>query len=427
MRTNNFYDIHFHAMNFSHPNLLAFAKRLNAHQLLASLSLEKLFAKGNLKKLSYVTNLLTVMENDIGSLFMLVEYYLKKEGIVKEDGAIAVGTDVFTCMDVFDHIILVPLLMDFSFTGFIQDTFYKAPPRKPIISQVKDVFSGIADYCTHELVARTVNEKTEFQTIDRQSPAAFEVYPFLGLNTKFYDMVHLQKMMDKYFGDYQGRYEDFRANLGKFTGNIEEMGSNFFSGIKLYPPIGFDPWPPEATERAKVEYLYDYCCAKGIPITVHCDDDGYEIHPLAALFTSPERWMPILSQERFRTLKLNFAHLGRQAKKKYLIFGTQEWMMRIVSIINEGRCPNIYTDFSYVAMDDGKYKMISRMIEENPAMADRLLFGSDFMINLLDIESYNAYLSLFSQTAFFDTPQKRALCNTNPERFLWNSKGNTPV
>jgi hypothetical protein len=413
MMEKKFYDIHFHAMNMAHPNILAFIRKINWQLLLLASPLAPLAAILGMEKIKNVQNLLTVMENDTGSFFMLVEYYLKQKGLVQNDRLVIGGQS-------FDSIILAPLLMDFGYKNMLTDTYYKIPPQKPIVSQVEDVFNGIADYCTKELQAATKGEKTDYWIVPRTTKAIFEIYPFLGLNTKNYELSGIQKMLAKYFENYQGSYADFRENLGKFQGDIDGMRSNFFAGIKLYPPIGFDPWPAAdgATgERAKVEHLYEFCCANQIPVTVHCSDGGFELDKQAHEFSCPERWSQVFAQKKYETLKLNFAHFGKQSKKKLLFFSRNEWREGILRLVRD--YPNIYTDLSYIGVDDEHYKMLGEIYKSNPRIAERLLFGSDFMINLLDMESYNSYLEVFSGTTSFSTEQKMNVCNVNPERFLW--------
>jgi hypothetical protein len=416
---NKFYDIHFHAMNMAHPNILAFIKKLNWRLLVLASPLAPVAAILGMEKIKNVQNLLTLMENDAGSFFMLVEYYLKQQkDLVKDDRLIIDG-------QIYDSIIITPLLMDFGFKNIQTQTYYKLPPQKPIVSQVEDVFNGIAVYCANELHVETKGENTTCWIVPRTTKAIFEIYPFLGLNTKIYNLPDIKKMLNKYFDNYQGRYANFRENLGKFDGDIKNMGSNFFAGIKLYPPIGFDPWPVAdgATgEQAKVEYLYDFCCAKQIPVTVHCSDGGFELDKQAHELTCPERWAQVL--KKFETLKLNFAHFGKQSKKKLFIFSQNEWREVITRLIRD--YPNIYADFAYVGVNDKHYKMLEDVCSANPQICEKLLFGSDFMINLLDMESYNCYLDIFSKTASFkshNAAQKRAFCNVNPERFLWRKGG----
>ncbi len=52
-------------------------------------------------------------------------------------------------------------------------------------------------------------------------------------------------------------------------------------------------------------------------------------------------------------------------------------------------------------------------------LRSRILFGTDFAVNLMWIDSYNGYLGLFSRTAALTPEEKHAFCSTNPERFLF--------
>lgn len=49
----------------------------------------------------------------------------------------------------------------------------------------------------------------------------------------------------------------------------------------------------------------------------------------------------------------------------------------------------------------------------------RILFGSDFTINLMAIESYNKYLEIFSHSGSFSPTEKNDFCSTNPKQFLF--------
>ena len=409
-----FYDIHFHAMDLGHPNILAFIKKIKLPLVLLVpvLALPVALAKvTKIKMVNKLLNLLTVMENDAGSFFMLVEFYLRETGTVR-NGLFTVGDETF------DGMVITPLLMDFGYKNILTDTFYKIPPQKPIVAQVEDVFNGIATYKTHEF-QRVPGTEDQYRIVPRTLKPVFEIYPFLGLNTKNYTLKEIMTMLNKYFGNgYRGRYADFQANGDTFQGNINTMGVNLFAGIKLYPPIGFDPWPEgDSVEMAKVQSLYDFCSAKQIPVTVHCSDGGFKLEKNAADLTCPEKWQRVLAQ--FGKLKLNFAHFGKQSERDFYIFKRTEWRDRVVALIRD--YPNVYADFSYFGLDDDHYHTLADACSKNPFIGEKLLFGSDFMINLIDMESYNRYLELFARTQAFDTKQKAAFANTNPERFLWQA------
>lgn len=113
---------------------------------------------------------------------------------------------------------------------------------KTIVNQTIDMFNGIHDY------------KTRLRKNGKP-----EIYPFLEITQRGdqYDLNYIKtKIFDKYFSDFEtvDRREKMINNMGAFDGNIDN-----FSGIKLYPPLGFDPWPDpklDAKEHEKVLLIY---------------------------------------------------------------------------------------------------------------------------------------------------------------------------
>lgn len=175
----------------------------------------------------------------------------------------------------------------------------------------------------------------------------------------------LRKLLDKYFADYHALPEELAAKMGKFTGNIDRMGSNFFAGIKVYPPLGFDPWPEEDPEElAKVKLLYEYCSAKRIPITAHCNSGGYVVitKKLSQKFTSPDRWERVLNN--YPDLILNLAHFGKE-NKKLMLFPVERWTRKIIKMI--ARFDHLYVDFSFNGLDKDYYRDLRRYIDHCPA------------------------------------------------------------
>jgi hypothetical protein len=444
-----FYDVHMHAFNLSHPDLSAFIKRyIRDHAIFFSsvfvliiLCLLYSFLKPSAVTLLVVLkfyaalllivliifvfvmftlhlthpsrfsgffvdlfvrlfkhhlNLLALMENDLGNYLLLTEKVLRKE----YNGKIDInGVE-------YNRIVLTPLMMDFGLKNIVSELlpYGSVPICKPIAQQVTDLFNGIRTYV-------------------RTNPdGMFEIHPFLGLNPQRYEYRELERLLDKYFGNYAGNATALRENMGKFTGNIDEMVSNFFAGVKVYPPLGFDPWPESCEEKKKVELLYGFCCEKKIPITTHCNDGGFMVDSIRATRarSSPEKWREVLSVGKYSGLKLNLAHMGKQ--KSLFSYGQKSWADIVLKLV--ATYDNVYTDFAYDEFKDKDYKNLKQLIEIksselNYDLKNKILFGSDFMICLARVDSYNDYLSAFVQTKHFTVQDKERFCSLNPQKFLF--------
>lgn len=83
MSEAKFYDAHCHIMNLSHPNLLAFLQRLNLPLIMLFAPILPFLLKWNYNKLK---NLLAVMENDLGTLLLMIERFLLEDENLWEDG-----------------------------------------------------------------------------------------------------------------------------------------------------------------------------------------------------------------------------------------------------------------------------------------------------------------------------------------------------
>lgn len=412
MKSAKFYDIHCHAINMSHPCLLAFARRCLKSLKEISFSAMKGAFKNIASSRIYnevlnmtfsmreTQNLLSAMENDAGSLFLLQENCLLgnygfKPPLIQNNVMTVAGAK-------YSGMVLTPLIMDFGYQASeIPGIYYNKPAAKPVNEQIADLLNGIKKYC----------EKSEVNF--------FEIYPFIGINTKNYTANKISEILNKYFGEYEGKYSDLKSNMGKFNGDIKNTGSNFFAGIKLYPPLGFDPWPEnDMDELKKLELLYSYCCEKNIPVTTHCDDEGFLVcdENEALAYTSPERFEGAL--KNFPELKLNIAHFGRRTGRPI-----SEWTSKICELML--RYKKVYTDFSFNGAIDGYYEHLGNFIntaniELKERIYKKLLFGTDFLINLLKIESYSHYIDKFSQTPFLPENLKANSACKNPEKFLFS-------
>ena len=460
MTQKKFYDIHFHSMDLSHANITAFLSRfLNDNgdiipeekietilkdvlpiwkKLFLPLVPNRTIAKKIYKgvedfidekklddKLSKARNLLTFMESAIKYDFLIIEHFLKKDQTVGENNELKIGSQTFS------KIVLCPLIMDFGYKNINNpDIYYNIPPQKPITAQIRDLLKAIETYYRYDLTIREKNGQIKFDVQETDTPREkrlFEIYPFMGINTSNYDYDKIKEMLDKYFGHFSSndspekRQQMLFDKMGRFDGDLdnEEDCKNIFAGIKLYPPLGFNPLPDACPhcqndnedckcEKAKVKLLYRVCTEKNIPITTHCSTGGFTADDHAKDNTCPgTKWAGAL--QLYPDLKVNFAHFGSN---------NPEWEKEIIENIIQSE--NVYADFSYLGKDKKYYTKLSMTIKKHdPKLTERIIFGSDFMINLLEMKSYNEYLGYYIETGNLTDELKTKFANENSERFLF--------
>lgn len=204
----------------------------------------------------------------------------------------------------------------------------------------------------------------------------------------------------------------------------------FFTGLKVYPPLGFDPWPKKNNnnQQKKVEYIYCYCQKRGIPIVTHCNNGGFTIESKTNIekYTNPKRWSNVL--KTYPELKINFAHLGGDEHDD-----EKQWRESIFTYCIEYE--NVYTDFSCMCFNHKDYIRLNNQIEDylksdcikadidknRKKLYKRIMYGTDFSINLMfGTDSYQDYLNEFINTKAFSKDIKDLFSYENPMRFLFD-------
>jgi predicted TIM-barrel fold metal-dependent hydrolase len=411
-----FYDAHCHALTLAHPSFLSFTQTLRRRgfeEVYAQItSPNYLIAALFFKTGERVRNMLSVMEHDVGSIFELMEDDLAGEFAKASDpppllceGELRLGRLRF------DRLVLCPLIMDFQGAAAApsEGTYYDRPTAKPVTTQIRDVLEGIHDYRNHR-------------------PNGFlEIRPFLGVDTRHYTIDELSVFLAAAFEGYEKGEGTARAAASRRAfeamRDFEAMPAvpGRFAGVKVYPPLGFDPWPDEGPEREKLEMLWSFCESRDIPVITHCDDQGFRVVALEESwrFTSPARWEPVLRAHP--DLRLDFAHFGVQYSRPIGRPPSTEWTDTIVELMVE--YPKVYADISFDGSEAEYYRWLDSYIDRmSPGRAalleDRIFFGSDFMVNLTKVRSYSDYYRLFDQAPLSDE-RKRRFGHDNPERFLF--------
>jgi len=434
---DKFYDVHFHAFNLGHIGITEIIQNFewNDATFLLKSKIKGLFKANNFNKKNTL-NFLSTIDNDLGDYFLFIEHYLKNPK--PQD----LSFEQMNCkynQEPYKKIVLCPLVMDFGDTEKIKHSkkaYYAAISQKEILTQVYDLFCGIKFYYNIDITVNSKNEvsrKRSKKTLQEQKDdKLFEIYPFLGLNPINYELSKIQDLLNKFFGGYLSvsgtqkqvkhpftnqiitpftstqLYQNFYNNSGSFDGDVYNVDylDFIFAGIKLYSPLGFNPNPTNINEQVKVNFIYNFCEERGIPITTHCSTGGFMLEDEYDELSDPNNWADVLI--KYPNLKINFAHFG---------VSNHKWITCINNYIaKNSKTKNVYTDFADLAIDNIFYANLDSDITKGVKNDNKILFGSDFPLCLREIESYNKYLETFFAS---NLQNKNLFVNTNSEEFLW--------
>ncbi len=320
------------------------------------------------------------------------------------------------------------------------------------------------DYMDNQISNRQISYVAQLEgvkDIKRYYPANF--FPFLGIDPRHKSGMDLVNWAENYFS----------------TG-LEHNGIvyPFFSGIKLYPALGFFPFD------SKLDDLYDYAQKNELPVITHVTRVGSQyignritdLIPKAPLmppmtppttaaaiaaqvninariaqyyakgwivnsktgdndyacdlFSHPENYIPIL--ERYPNLKLCLAHMGgsneitnstdvkeeRTLRKIRTVDGTL-WFDRIKDMMV--KYPSMYTDISYTVSDLDRQEVLDKIIAflETPdsngvKLYKRVLFGTDFFMT----EQEKCETDLYKLASLKLRDYFEVITRDNPQEFM---------
>ena len=397
-----FSDCHFHAITLKDPDFLALLDSLydaEGRELLSNLTSDyiltgKLFKDGNFRKT--LSNVLTVFSRSIAESFLIMEKDL--EGCFSDKRFIYAGKFHFRSQE-YDKILMLPLVIDFSDNPMTQShAYYRLSPKERLTVYADETIQGIRQY------------------YESSPEGLFEFYPFLGINPAYHSMEYLVDILDKHI------------NISHSAHPWHTVPDKPFYGIKLYPPLGFNPLPEDKEEQEKVFYLYEYCSYYKIPLVTHCDDQGFRGVQTGKAweYTSPGTWGKVL--ERYPGLVIDFAHFGKQyaltslagpegAARRIRRLPDSPWFYKILSLMEE--YPGVYADLSFSGSERSFHRELYAALQERDSseLMKRILFGSDFPVSLFKSESYSSYFSTWESAPFSDE-EVEEIANSNALRFL---------
>jgi len=224
--------------------------------------------------------------------------------------------------------------------------------------------------------------------------------PFVGFDLRKLDQsgaeAGLQKIQ-KIWDTYGTSADDRQA---------EPLKSGAVFGIKLYPPIGFNPNPSESRKKQRYLEFYKWCCEQDIPLTTHCQSSsgsfsvGKKSREVNRITHGKNWWHLFEKNPDIENLRINFAHFGGEEGIEDLIdwYGIDKdsWTYYLVRLLK--KYPNTYADISaYDFSDDDACENLIKLLEKDEdgkfknegkyKLSDKLLWGSDVPM----VISSNAY------------------------------------
>lgn len=247
-------------------------------------------------------------------------------------------------------------------------------------------------------------------------PSDVKILPFIGLSMQRLNDVHPEEApewIDSFLHDeLEGALRPAAERK-----DVANLANGDVIGVKLYPPLGFDPYPSDTRQRDTYIAAYGRLAAHALPFTVHCQPTGYALVAEHERWTNPENWAGALSHDP--QLRINFAHFGgdedlaqtvkwRQEKQRCFVseLNEQTWTYAIIKLLKTH--PNTYADISalnWTSFDTCINFRALLTIDENDAfgemmpttyrLADKLLWGSDYPMTLGREKTYQQLLERF--------------------------------
>jgi predicted TIM-barrel fold metal-dependent hydrolase len=219
------------------------------------------------------------------------------------------------------------------------------------------------------------------------------VCPFVG-----FDLRKLEQSDKDRLAGFRG-FWDSHSGLG--AADVKSLVSGRLLGIKLYPPIGFNPCPTHLPARYRE--FYGWCCANDIPLTTHCQTGSFAAGKEKIRldeYTTPENWRRLLRHPEFKTLRINFAHFGGETGADDMFepfrIDRDSWTYILIELLKE--YPNTFADIAAYDYSKREHRNNLLAIFEKDAagdfgpghrLADKLLWGSDVPMVISD-KSYRS-------------------------------------
>ncbi|MDP2385680.1 MAG: amidohydrolase family protein [Bacteroidota bacterium] len=221
--------------------------------------------------------------------------------------------------------------------------------------------------------------------------------------------------------------------IGLFSLVRKYIEEEQFTGLKMYPPLGYYPFDE------RLNQVFAYAEAYGIPITSHCARGGVfyqgaitsemRKHPITGkvypynknkfftdIYTDPDNYEYLFA--KYPNLKVNLAHFGGFDEwEKYLqntIDNTGElnWYEKVKAVLINHK--NAFSDISYTLFEKDLIPLLNITLQD-PLIKDRVLFGTDYY--MVEQQASEKEFSI-NLRASIGEDNYRLIAEQNPKRFL---------
>jgi len=271
------------------------------------------------------------------------------------------------------NVLLTPLVMDFDLVD-------------------KNASAGLDEPTAERQLNRLIRAIKE----TKDKTYGIKLCPFMGFDLRKLHKTGGLKAFQKIWNKYSSNNE---------IHNYDDLKSGDVIGIKLYPPLGFNPYSRKRENRVKYIEFYKWCCDNDIPITAHCQMSSFSPTKSSSVKrnTNPANWWHLLKDNKqIQNLRINFAHFGGEDGVEDLLdwaldgIDESSWTYDLIKLLK--KYPNTYADISaYDFADEDACENINEILtydEEGKfdkhgdyKLKDKLLWGSDVPMVISD-ESY---------------------------------------
>lgn len=237
------------------------------------------------------------------------------------------------------------------------------------------------------------------------------------------------KNMKRLIKQYPDKLKGFVAYNPKRDKGIEVVENALkdgFTGIKFYPPLGYNP--------AKSIELFQYCSKNKIPVFTHCTPTGFEAKKGYGSNANPKNWEIVL--RKVKDLKLCLGHAGGVVGwfddfSPENIFPESSFAKKVVELCTTYE--NVYTEVGFLddiekpEQKDEFAKRLQYLFRDTSApfnLSTKIMYGSDWHVLMNHsgglFKSYSLeFLKLLERKEFNEFKNlKEQFFKLNAEKYL---------